>query len=151
MKNIKKVVCIMFALLLAFLCAIPIAAQENITNETVVTPRLSHCGACLTTFAISDSGIAKIYVQYDGYPETFVEAKVTVKIQKRFLGLFWKTVDIGDTNDEWVAYSNEVYGSFRKTFSVDGTGTYRAKFKIEIRGTDGTVDVIEKTVEYVYS
>jgi hypothetical protein len=36
---------------------------------------------------------------------------------------------------------------FYNTFSVDDSGTYRAKFKVEIRGTDGTVDVIEDTIE----
>ena len=150
-KNIKKIMCMLFALLFAFSCTFPVAAQESSSNETPVSPRLSHCSMCLTTFAVDDPGVGSIAVQYSGYPATFVEAKVTIQIQKKFLGLFWKTVDIGYANNEWIAYSSAVSGTFRNTFSLDGTGTYRAKFKVEILGTDGTVDVIEDTIERKYS
>ena len=150
-KNVKKMMCMIFALILAFSCTLPVAAQESSNNEIPVAPRLSHCSRCVTTFAVDDPGVATVAVRYSGYQATFVEAKVTIQIQKKFLGLFWKTVDIGYTNNEWIAYSNELSGSFHNTFSIDGTGTYRAKFKIEIRGTDGTVDVIEDVIERKYS
>lgn len=150
-KNIKKLVCVILAMLLVFSCTIPAMAQETATAEASVTPRLSHCGRCVISFSIDDPGVATVSVRYDGYPDTFVQAKVTVQIQKKFLGLFWRTVDIGYANDKWVAYSNEVYGSFSNTFSVDGTGTYRANITVEITGTDGTVDVIEDTIERKYS
>ena len=150
-KNIKKLVCMMFALMLAFSCTIPAVAQETVTGDTAVMPRLSHCSLCVTTFSVDDPGVATVAVRYNGYQATFVEAKVTIQIQKKFLGLFWKTVDIGYANNEWIAYSNDLSGSFHNTFSIDGTGTYRAKFKVEIRGSDGTVDVIEDTIERKYS
>ena len=146
-KNIKKLMCIMIALLMAFSCAISVCAQETETTENVVMPRLSHCTRCSTSFSVDDTGIAAVSVRYVGRADTFVEAKVTVQIQKRFLGFFWKTVDIGYANDEWIAYSTDLNGIFYNTFSVDDSGTYRAKFKVEIRGTDGTVDVIEDTIE----
>lgn len=150
-KNMKKFVCVTFALLLAFSCTIPVMAQVNTANETGITPRYSHCSRCTTMFSIDDAGVAAVSVRYIGYEDTFSQAKVTVQIQKRFLGLFWKTVDIGYANDEWVAYSTEVNGLFYNTFSVNGTGTYRANFIVEIQGTDGTVDVIEDTIEHKHS
>lgn len=150
-RNVRKLMCMMFAVLLAFSYTLPVVAQESATNEIAVMPRLSHCSMCLTTFAVDDPGVGNVAVQYSGYPSTFVEAKVTIQIQKKFLGLFWKTVDIGYANNEWIAYSSAVSGTFRNTFSLDGTGTYRAKFKVEIRGGDGTVDVIEDTIERKYS
>ena len=150
-KNVKKMMCMIFALILAFSCTLPAVAQESSNNEIPVTTRLSHCSRCVTTFAVDDPGVATVAVRYSGYPSTFVEAKVTIQIQKKFLGLFWKTVDIGYANNEWIAYSSAVSGTFRNTFSLDGTGTYRAKFKVEFRGGDGTVDVIEDTIERKYS
>ncbi len=119
------------------------------TSEAI--PRWTNCNQCSFVFNVLDPGEAHINVSYVAESSVFVQAKSTVKIQKKFWGLFWTTVDIGTTNDEWIEYCTDVYGDLYNYFPVDGTGTYRAVFKLEITGTDGSVDVIEDTIEYKYS
>ena len=116
-----------------------------------ISPRYTNCTYADSNFTVLDPGEAHISVTYNAKSDVFTYAKLTVKIQKKFLGLFWRTVDIGTTNDEWIAYSNDVYGEFYNYFNVDGTGTYRAVFCVEIYGTSGAVDTIENTIEYKYT
>lgn len=153
MKNkIKKLSCICLASILMCLgMIVPICADESENGTSSVSPRYAHCSDCIITFAVSDPDIASVAVQYYAYSATFREAKITVQIQKRFLGLFWKTVDIGYSDNKWVAYCYDTIGYFNNSFAVDGSGTYRANITVEIKGSDGTVDVIEKTVEKKYS
>lgn len=122
-----------------------------IGSELEASPFYVNCSKCSTTFTVADPGQAHVGVTYNAKADVFTQAKVTVQIQKKFLGLFWKTVDINETNNEWVAYSSSVNGYFYKTFDVEGTGTYRAKFTIIMYGTNGTSDIIEDTIECKYS
>ena len=39
------------------------------------------------------------------------------------------------------------YGIFEHEMSLNGSGTYRATFMLEVTGADGTVDVITDTIE----
>lgn len=128
------------------------AAYSEQTVETqTVSPRLSHCNHCGMAFQIydPDPGVGSFTVSYTSN-STFDRAKLSVKFQKRFLGVFWKTVDIDEPNDEWVCYSYNPTGFFSDEIAMDGAGTYRALFTFEVRGTDGTTDVIEDTMERVY-
>lgn len=100
-------------------------------------------------FTISPSGTAMVKATYNG-TLGFSYAKLTVKLQKRFMGLFWSTVDIGYTDNEWVAQSSLSADIFSNTFYLEDTGTYRAKITLEVFGTDGSVDTIEETLEYKY-
>jgi hypothetical protein len=116
-----------------------------------ISPYYNNCYGCSCTFAVTDTGEAHVNVTYHAINDAFSEARVTVKIQKRFLGIFWKTVDIGLPNNEWIDTSTDINGVFYNSFDVDGTGTYRAIFTVEIIGIDGSVDVIEDTIESKYS
>jgi hypothetical protein len=98
---------------------------------------------------VIDPGVADFMVSYNGNPDTFMVAKLTVTFEKRFLGAFWRTVDIGLENNEWVEYNTDLRGDFYDDVTLDGTGTYRANFKLEIFGPD-TVDVIEETMQCQY-
>jgi hypothetical protein len=93
--------------------------------------------------------VADFMVSYIGNPDTFTVAKLTVTFEKRFLGAFWRTVDIGTENNEWIAYNADQRGEFYDYVTLDGTGTYRANFKLEIFGHD-TIDVIEETIACTY-
>lgn len=150
MKNkVRKLSCICLAsILMCFGMIIPAFANDL---PAKVTPRYTHCWDYSASFVVTDPDTAQVSVIYNAIKDSFREAKITVQIQKRFLGLFWKTVDIGFTNDEWVAYSTDVNGCFSTSFAVDGKGTYRANVTLEIRGINGTADVIEDTLEYKYS
>ena len=120
-------------------------------TESVITPRFTNTNECTFNFQVLAPGEAHIVVDYNAKSAVFTEAKLTVKIQKRFLLLFWNTVDIGEPNNEWVAYSTDVDGRFYNYFPVDGKGTYRAVFTVEISGTSGVTDVIEETINFTYN
>lgn len=87
---------------------------------------------------------------YDAKVDVFSHAKISVKIPKRFLGIFWSTVDIGYTDNEWIAYNYDTDGYFSNSFPLEDTGTYRAVFTVEIYGKDGSVDTIEDKITSTY-
>lgn len=147
-KRILTLVLILSMLFVMGIGGFTVSAAENEKN---VTPRFTNCNYCNFIFQVLDPGEAHVSVRYSAKADVFTQAKLTVKIQKKFLGLFWTTVDIGTTNDEWVAYSTDINGQFYNYFNVDGTGTYRAVFCVEMYGTSGVVDTIEDTIEYKYT
>jgi len=115
-----------------------------------VTPRWTNCDQYAFTFTINDSGIAHVNINYTGDSNKFAEARLTVQLEKRFLLVFWNTVDIGYTNNEWTETSAELLGNFYNAFQLSDKGTYRAVMTLEIVGKDGSVDVIEDKIEYKY-
>lgn len=139
----------LFALCLALM--IPTVVPVNAATSFEIVPYWDNTDQFTFNFEVYAPGTAYVEATYAAKAEVFTQAKITVKIQKRFLGVFWKTVDIGEPNKEWVAYSNAVSGVFQNSFAVDGTGTYRAVFTLEIFSSGGTTDVIEDTMETKYS
>ena len=136
MKKITKV--LVAILLIAVMSMTGVVAFA----EGEIVPRLSHMEDGGFAFsAISNEGFAE--VSYYGY-DSFVRAELTVKVQKRFLLVFWN--DVG----EWSATSTDKYGFFSHTFALNGSGMYRAVFTLKVYGTDGSYDTIEKTIESKY-
>ena len=45
----------------------------------------------------------------------------------------------------------DTYGVFIVGQTVNGSGTYRAVFKLRVYGNLGVVDVIEDTIEVIYN
>lgn len=151
-KRVLTLILIFSMILLMGFGGLTASAEDYATlNERNVSPRLTNCYKCEFDFIILDPDEAHVLVTYSALADVFTQAKLTVKIQKKILGLFWNTVDIGTANDEWIAYSNAVFGEFYNNFSVDGTGTYRAVICLEVYGTSGVVDTIEDTLEFRYS
>jgi hypothetical protein len=152
MKNaVKRSITTVMAILMLFVNCTPLvtSASSAGNDDMGISPRFSNCAECTYSF-VSAEGEAHVAVTYVAKSDVFSYAKLTVKIQKRFLGVFWNTVDIGEPNNEWVAYCYDVRGDFYNYFPLDSTGTYRAVFTIEFYGTTGVVDVIEDTIKSVY-
>lgn len=143
-KRISIIILILSMLFVSGIGSFTVSAEE-------ISPRLTNCNNSEATFKVLDPGEAHISVTYNAKSDVFTYAKLTVKIQKKFLVLFWKNVDIGTTDNEWVSYCYDVNGQFYNYFPVDGTGTYRAVFCLEIYGSSGAVDTIEDTIEFKYS
>ncbi len=120
-------------------------AADDMNTENGISPCHSQCEESSFGFYIEDDGTAHVNVSYTGKP-TFTNAVSTVKIQKKFLGIFWTTVDIGYTDNEWVVNSTDRFGTFGNTFYLSDSGTYRAVFKLEMYGT-GDSDTIETNIE----
>ena len=147
-KNVKVfLTMVMIALMLWSTCVSVYASDA----DAGIMPCLDNCYDFAMTFGVYAPGVAEFTVDYNGNEATFTQAKLTVTFQKKFLGLFWRTVDIGTTNNEWVGYCTDLRGSFYDTVTMNGTGTYRANFTLEIYGTSGTTDVIEETIECKYN
>lgn len=127
------------------LIAILLIAVMSMTNviafavEEKINPRLSHMSDGAFSFGAVDN-VGYIDVTYYGY-DSFVRADLNVKVQKRFLFVFWNDVY------EWNASSTEVEGLFSHTFDLNGSGMYRAQFTLLITGNDGTVDTVTSTIE----
>ena len=137
----KKITKTLVAILL-----IAILSMTSITSfatEQTVVPRLSHVGSANFSFSATANG-GYIDVTYYGYDDSFVRADLTVKIEKRFLIFWWTEVDT------WSVSSTKVEDMFSHTFTLTGSGTYRATFTLTVTGNDGTVDTIPIEIEDSY-
>ena len=141
MKNVIKVWLPLF-LLSVLLCMSVLPAYA----EGQPTPRFTNIIECDTLFYVDGSG-ANVVVTYEAIEETFLRAKVTVKLEKKVLGLFW--TDVGDT---WTSdYCYDHLGYISATLPANGKGTYRATFQLIVYGNQGIADVIDHTIEAKYS
>ncbi len=143
MQKFKSLIALLFAALFAFGCVLPAAAS----NEGIM-PAYSHCVMCSKSFYVSREGYATAVVDYVANDDTFTQAKITVRFQKRYVHLFWFNVDIGQPDNTWTVYSSNDRDIIEGAFPVSGAGTYRAIFYIEFYGTTGEIDVIEDTLHY---
>ena len=137
MKKITKT--LIAILLLVIMCMTNVTA---FASDEGIMPCLSHMEDGSFTFVPTEEG-GYVDVTYYGY-DSFVRADLTVKIEKRFLLVFWNDVC------EWSASSTELNGIFYNTLPLNGSGTYRATFTLLITGNDGTVDTITDVIEGGY-
>lgn len=137
MKKITKT--LVAILLIAILSMTSITAFAS--NEGV-SPRLSHVGSANFSFSATANG-GYVDVTYYGY-DSFVRADLTVKVEKQFLFFFWTEVDT------WSISSVDVEDHFFHTFTLTGSGTYRASFTLKVTGNDGTVDTVTSEIESKY-
>ena len=117
-----------------------------------ISPRYTNCDSCDIMFSINSSGVASTDVTYMADRNTFTQAKMTLKIQKKILWLFWTTVEIPNTSyNEWTGYCTDIAGEIYYDLQLSSTGTYRAIITVEFFGNTGVVDTIEETMEDKYS
>ena len=138
-KTVKKLFLITLSLLMCF-ASIPVYAAST---ENQVMPRLSHMDSASFVFDATSSG-GVIEATYTGYEPSFVSAKLTVKVEDRYLWVFWSEVGT------WTATCTDIDGIFSYVMPLNAPGTYRATFTLEVTGKDGTVDVITDTIESAY-
>lgn len=144
-KKLDKIITIILTVVMLTATIIP----QNVGAENSISPYLLNTDKCVCSFSAS-TGTAYVNVTYDAKVDVFSHAKISVKIPKRFLGIFWSTVDIGYTDNEWIAYNYDTDGYFSNSFPLEDTGTYRAVFTVEIYGKDGSVDTIEDKITSTY-
>ena len=137
MKKIAKTFMLVSLAMIMCLTSVPIYASEA---ENGISPRLTHTNGASFAFDATSS-VGYIAATYTAVDTTFVSAKLTVTVEKRFLWAFWNEVGT------WTSTSTEVLGDFYHEMSLNGSGTYRATFVLEVTGTDGTVDVIDSVIE----
>ena len=137
----KKITKTLVAILL--IAILSMASVTAFANDNTSSPRLSHTSNANFTFSATANG-GYVDVTYYGYEDSFVRADLTVKVEKSFLLFWWNDVDT------WNASSTDLDGHFFHTFTLTGSGTYRATFTLKITGNDGTVDTITDEIKSKY-
>ena len=142
--NMKKSFKLWLPLLLS--CVLLCMSIVPAYADSQPTPRYTNTIGCNMAFVVNANG-AHFSVSYETIEETFLQAKLTVKLEKKVLGLFW--TQIGDT---WTSdYCYDYLGYISGTLPADGKGTYRATFKLTVYGNQGIADVIDHTIDARYS
>lgn len=145
----KKIIC--FVLCITMLVgSLPIFTFAAGAEENGIMPCYNNVALTDSLFAIDSGGMAYISVSYDGHHEITTGAIITVELQKSFLGMFWKTVEIGLPDNMWVDYADGYIYSNTHMCQLTSKGTYRAEIHYTIYGTAGPADEIEDFLTYMY-
>ena len=145
----KKIIC--FILCITMLCgSLSVSAFAAGTEENGVMPCYNNVGLTDSSFMIDSNGVAHVTVSYNGYSNITTGAKITIELQKRFLGLFWKTVDIGTADNMWVEYPSDYNFYKYYTYQLSDMGSYRAEIHYTIYGTAGPADEVEDFLTDTY-
>ena len=145
-QSVKTIISILLTILMLWCGGTAAYASET---DAGIAPCLDYAYDASMAFGVIDPGVADFFVSYNGNPDTFMVAQLTVTFEKKVLGVFWRTVEIGTENNEWIGYNTDLRGEFYDYVTLDGTGTYRANFILTIYGADSS-DIIEKTMTYKY-
>ena len=145
-RSMKTIVTVILSIFILWCGCVSAYASDT---DAGVAPCLDYAHTFSMSFGVIDPGVADFFVSYVGNSDTFMVAQLTVTFEKRYLGVFWRTVDIGTENNEWIAYNADLRGEFFDTITMDGTGVYRANFKLQIMGADSS-DVIEESITCRY-
>lgn len=139
MKKMSKLFTVLLTAVILCSSILPVfpSAEEGIT------PYYSNTNICTVTFVAAE-GEAMAAVSYFGKSDSFAYIRINVTIQKRFLGIFWSTID------EWGETYLSVEGHADYSTPIEDKGTYRAVFDIEVHGTDGSVDTINEEITSTY-
>lgn len=145
MNKITKTLLIVCLAVIMCFTNMPISAfaAENNTQSTA-TPRWSHLSNVNYSFSATSTG-GHVGISYTGYSDTFERADIHVKLQKKFLLVFWTDVD------EWSVSSTETIDDFYHCFTLNGTGTYKATLTFTATGTDGSTDSFTDEIQSKYS
>ncbi|MBR6743758.1 MAG: hypothetical protein IKM00_00870 [Clostridia bacterium] len=127
----KRKFCLFFALLFT----LSVLFSPSVSAEGIV-PYNNNTDTTETNFTISDTGEARVYVEYEGYPGITTGATICIKIEKRNLLVFWNEV----VND--VYYFREESHAETFVYQLEKKGTYRCTVDYLISGNGGTDDEI---------
>ena len=136
----KRIILLLITVMLLNVFVVAASAADSTLSQ--ITPRWTNCASVDTSFVIMD-GTSEASIKYAG-AESMSYATFKVEVQKRFLLVFWNTVD------EQTITVYDVRGTEYIYSTLNASGTYRAKFTLTFYGTDGSSDVIEDTKEYSY-
>ncbi len=104
----------------------------------------------LTNASIASNGTMTIYESYDGIPGVTTRGELTTYIEKRILGIFWKKVNNGQPNNQWVDTIYNYRYSGTHSYQLSSTGTYRATVIYKVYGTGGDPDELTSQVTCSY-
>ena len=138
----KRLKVLVSAILVLCLFIVPLSPVSAATEEGIM-PRYNNVSTVTANMGISDSGKLTITYKYSGSPSITTKAVITTYIEKKFLGLFWRRVDIGTTDNKWVDTINDYIYAGSRTHQLSSSGTYRVTVIYKIYGSGGSADEIE--------
>ena len=143
MRNSTRFIAFLLSvLLMSSVCALTSAADYSICYNNTASAD--------TSANVSGTGLLTISNRFTGFPSITTHAVITTYVEKRFLGLFWIRVDIGQTDNEWVDIIYDFTYVGGHTFQLTSTGTYRVTAVFNICGSGGPPDVITCRSTVVY-
>lgn len=160
MKICKKIA----AVVLVFTILMGSILISGALNVPLQAPWLSAAYMHLSTCKFSADGTpgeenqVRFQITYDGDPTNFSHARLTLRLQKRVLGIFWKNVSITATerineeaitvkNGVWQSENQALHGTFSDVILVGEAGKYRILFTVETFGADGSAEKVERRME----
>ena len=139
----KRLTGIISALLIMCLFVVPLSPVSAATApEAEVMPCYNNVSSATANASISDGGKLSITYKYSGAESITTKAVITTYIEKKFLGLFWRRVDIGTTDNQWVDTIYDYMYVGTRTHQLSSSGTYRITVIYKIYGTGGSADEI---------
>lgn len=147
-KRIKRFLACVLIVSLSIISLTPVSAAKAFSGT--VAPFYNNVSNATANLNISNSGKLEINYSYVGSSSITTKAVITTYIEKKTLGLFWKRIDIGKTNNEWVdtIYNYKYTGS--RTHQLPSSGTYRVTVNFKIYGNGGSADEIERQKNISY-
>lgn len=142
----KKLTCFVLCFTM-LLCSLSFSVYAA---ENEIQPRYNNVAMTDSSFVILSDGSAEVTVSYYGSSGITTGATITTQIQKKFLGVFWKKVDIGVADNTWVENVNDHSFFTYYTVQLTNKGDYRAKIHYTIYGTAGAADEIDDLLTYTY-
>ncbi len=130
------------AVLILCLFVIPLSPVSAATDEGI-TPRFNNVATITSAMSINDSGKMTISYKYSGAESITTKAVITTYIEKKYLGLFWRRVDIGTVDDEWVDTIYDYMYAGTRVHQLSASGTYRVTVVYKIYGSGGSADEVE--------
>ena len=103
-----------------------------------------------TSAGVASDGTMTIYMAYDGIQGVTYRGEITTYIEKKFLGLFWTRVNIGQPNNQWADTVYNYRYSGTHSHQLTSSGTYRATVTYKIYGTGGDPDEITSHATVTY-
>lgn len=144
MKTMRKITAYGLLLCTLFVCSAgfcrTILAKEMYNNISYANV---DCG-------INSSGLLEAALYAVGITGITRRIKVELYVEKRVLGIFWKRMDIGCTNNVWEDYTTNIVYSNTFSTNLSSTGTYRVTVKFTAYGTGGTEDEITIRKQLTY-
>lgn len=152
MTNAKKLISFLLAFTALLSCLmLPVSADSGDDSEAGIMPLYNNVSDAKGSLTISSSGLLTVTNYYYGTKNITEKCVITVKIEKKTLGIFWKDIDVGSANGYWVeTIYNYHYSGTRQLQLTTGKGTYRATITFEISGTGGATDVITRQYTATY-
>lgn len=147
-RPIKRVFVAILVLCLSIVPLCPVSATS--VTQVGITPYYNNVGSADINISISNSGKLTITYKYYGSSSVTTKAVITTYIEKKTLGLFWKRVDIGTTNNEWVDTVYNYFYEGNRTYQLSSTGTYRVTTIYKIYGSGGAADEITCQAKATY-